>query len=169
MSGPIAIFSASATILSRKLFPACLLTRSAPRASAGEILSITGTLYGPRAISGGFDASRWATQTCDYIRLDHFRGFAQFWEIPANEPTAVNGRWVDGPGDELFYKLKESLGTLPFFAEDLGVITPDVTAIAGTAQDSWHGGIAVWLRRSRCSRLSTASSDYRSCDLYRHT
>ena len=40
---------------------------------------------------------RWATQTCDYIRLDHFRGFAQFWEIPANEPTAVHGRWVDGP------------------------------------------------------------------------
>ncbi len=72
---------------------------------------------------------RWATQTCDYIRLDHFRGFAQFWEIPANEPTAVNGRWVDGPGDELFYKLKESLGTLPFFAEDLGVITPDVTQL----------------------------------------
>ncbi len=72
---------------------------------------------------------RWATQTCDYIRLDHFRGFAQFWEIPANEPTAVNGRWVDGPGDDLFYKLKESLGTLPFFAEDLGVITPDVTQL----------------------------------------
>ena len=72
---------------------------------------------------------RWATQTCDYIRLDHFRGFAQFWEIPADEPTAVNGRWVDGPGDELFYKLKESLGSLPFFAEDLGVITPDVTEL----------------------------------------
>ncbi len=72
---------------------------------------------------------RWATQTCDYIRLDHFRGFAQFWEIPANEPTAVNGRWVDGPGDSLFHKLKESLGSLPFFAEDLGVITPDVTEL----------------------------------------
>ncbi len=72
---------------------------------------------------------RWATQTCDYIRLDHFRGFAQFWEIPADEPTAVNGRWVDGPGDDLFNKLKTSLGSLPFFAEDLGVITPDVTAL----------------------------------------
>ncbi|MGH9528386.1 MAG: 4-alpha-glucanotransferase [Terriglobales bacterium] len=72
---------------------------------------------------------RWATQTCDYIRLDHFRGFAQFWEIPASEPTAVNGRWGDGPGDDLFYKLKESLGSLPFFAEDLGVITPDVTQL----------------------------------------
>ncbi len=72
---------------------------------------------------------RWATQTCDYIRLDHFRGFAQFWEIPAHEPTAIHGRWVDGPGDELFNKLREELGGLPFFAEDLGVITPDVTAL----------------------------------------
>jgi 4-alpha-glucanotransferase len=72
---------------------------------------------------------RWATQTCDYIRLDHFRGFAQFWEIPAHEPTAIRGHWVDGPGDDLFHKLREELGSLPFFAEDLGVITPDVTAL----------------------------------------
>jgi 4-alpha-glucanotransferase len=72
---------------------------------------------------------RWATQTCDLIRLDHFRGFAQFWEIPAGDPTAVNGRWVDGPGDEFFVKLGEELGGLPFFAEDLGVITPDVVAL----------------------------------------
>lgn len=69
---------------------------------------------------------RWATQTCDIIRLDHFRGFAQFWEIPASEETAMNGRWVEGPRDELFIKLREELGGLPFFAEDLGYITPDV-------------------------------------------
>jgi 4-alpha-glucanotransferase len=72
---------------------------------------------------------RWAAQTCDYIRLDHFRGFEQFWEIPANEPTAVNGRWVDGPKDELFDRLREALGGLPFFAEDLGYITPEVEAL----------------------------------------
>jgi len=72
---------------------------------------------------------RWATQTCDYIRLDHFRGFEQFWEIPANEPTAIHGRWVDGPKDELFHRLRESLGALPFFAEDLGYITPEVHAL----------------------------------------
>jgi 4-alpha-glucanotransferase len=72
---------------------------------------------------------RWATQTCDFIRLDHFRGFAQFWEIPAEDPTAIKGRWVDGPGDELFNKLKEALGGQPFFAEDLGMITPDVLAL----------------------------------------
>jgi 4-alpha-glucanotransferase len=72
---------------------------------------------------------RWATQNCDYIRLDHFRGFDQFWEIQAHDSTAMNGRWVDGPRDELFQKLSEALGGLPFFAEDLGYITPEVHAL----------------------------------------
>jgi 4-alpha-glucanotransferase len=72
---------------------------------------------------------RWATRNCDYIRLDHFRGFDQFWEIPAADPTAINGRWVDGPRDDLFHKLREALGGLPFFAEDLGYITPEVNAL----------------------------------------
>ena len=68
-------------------------------------------------------------QHCDYVRLDHFRGFEQFWEIDAAEPTAINGRWVDGPKDDLFAKVRESLGGLPFFAEDLGYITPEVHAL----------------------------------------
>jgi 4-alpha-glucanotransferase len=72
------------------------------------------------------DRMRWLTQNFDYIRLDHFRGFSQFWEIRADEPTAIHGRWVDGPKDELFVKLREALGGLPFFAEDLGYITDDV-------------------------------------------
>jgi 4-alpha-glucanotransferase len=72
---------------------------------------------------------RWATENCDYIRLDHFRGFDQFWEIPAEEETAVRGRWVDGPKDDIFLKLREALGGLPFFAEDLGFITADVHAL----------------------------------------
>ena len=72
---------------------------------------------------------RWATKHCDYIRLDHFRGFDQFWEIPSHDPTAVNGRWVDGPRDDLFAKLRDALGGLPFFAEDLGYITPEVHAL----------------------------------------
>ena len=77
---------------------------------------------------------RWATQNCDYIRLDHFRGFDQFWEIPAGDPTAVNGHWVDGPRDDLFVKLREALGGLPFFAEDLGYITPEVHALRDRLQ-----------------------------------
>ena len=72
---------------------------------------------------------RWATRNSDYIRLDHFRGFDQFWEIPAEDSTAINGRWVDGPRDDLFHKLREALGGLPFFAEDLGYITPEVHAL----------------------------------------
>ena len=77
---------------------------------------------------------RWATENCDYIRLDHFRGFDQFWEIPAADPTAVNGRWVDGPRDDLFVKLREALGGLPFFAEDLGYITSEVHALRDRLQ-----------------------------------
>jgi 4-alpha-glucanotransferase len=72
---------------------------------------------------------RWATQNCDYIRLDHFRGFDQFWEIPGHDETAVNGHWVDGPRDDLFNAVRQSLGGLPFFAEDLGYITPEVHAL----------------------------------------
>ena len=75
------------------------------------------------------DRMRWVTYNFDYVRLDHFRGFSQFWEIPASEPTAIHGRWVDGPKDDLFLKLREALGGLPFFAEDLGYITPDVHAL----------------------------------------
>jgi len=71
----------------------------------------------------------WALKSCDIIRLDHFRGFQQCWEIPNSEPTAVNGRWVDGAGEDLFRVLHEKLGSLPFIAEDLGVITPDVYAL----------------------------------------
>lgn len=62
----------------------------------------------------------------DIVRIDHFRGFAAYWEIPADEPTAVNGRWVPGPGNQLFVALRAALGELPVIAEDLGVITPDV-------------------------------------------
>lgn len=62
----------------------------------------------------------------DAVRLDHFRGFASYWEIPANEPTAVNGRWMPGPGMELFDAIRNALGELPLLAEDLGYITQDV-------------------------------------------
>ena len=63
------------------------------------------------------------------MRIDHFRGFEAYWEVPATEKTAVNGRWVKGPGEALFTALIDSLGPLPVIAEDLGVITPDVEAL----------------------------------------
>jgi 4-alpha-glucanotransferase len=62
----------------------------------------------------------------DILRLDHFRGFVAYWEIPAREPTAVNGRWVPGPGHAFFNALQQALGQLPLVAEDLGFITADV-------------------------------------------
>ncbi len=71
----------------------------------------------------------WALRTCDILRLDHFRGFESYWEIPASEPTAVHGTWKKGPEDELFRVLRERLGDLPFIAEDLGYITPEVHAL----------------------------------------
>ena len=61
------------------------------------------------------------------VRIDHFRGFAGYWEVPAGEETAVNGRWVKGPGADFFHVVKAELGDdLPIIAEDLGEITPDV-------------------------------------------
>jgi 4-alpha-glucanotransferase len=69
---------------------------------------------------------RWALTTCDIIRLDHFRGFESYWEIPAQEPTAVKGRWVKGPADDLFNAVRKECGKLPFIAEDLGMITEEV-------------------------------------------
>jgi 4-alpha-glucanotransferase len=62
----------------------------------------------------------------DMIRLDHFRGFEAYWSIAAEEPTAIHGQWVKAPGMELFDRLKEVFGELPFVAEDLGMITPEV-------------------------------------------
>jgi len=65
----------------------------------------------------------------DAIRLDHFRGFAAAWHVPAGAPTAQSGQWVQGPGAGLFEAVHQELGHLPFIVEDLGVITPDVQAL----------------------------------------
>ncbi len=65
----------------------------------------------------------------DVFRIDHFRGFSAYWEVPESCPTAIEGRWVAGPGRALFDALAAALGELPIVAEDLGIITPDVTAL----------------------------------------
>ena len=62
----------------------------------------------------------------DIVRIDHFRGFEAYWEIPGNAETAINGRWVKAPGDKLFKSIKKHLGDVAILAEDLGVITPEV-------------------------------------------
>ncbi|HWC17242.1 MAG TPA: 4-alpha-glucanotransferase [Terriglobales bacterium] len=65
----------------------------------------------------------------DMLRVDHFRGFEAYWEVPAGERTAQNGRWVKGPGEDLFAAVQSKLGPLPILAENLGVITTAVEAI----------------------------------------
>jgi len=69
---------------------------------------------------------RAALRFADVIRIDHFRGFAAYWEIPASEPTAIHGRWMPGPGRALFDAVRSALGDLPLVAEDLGHITAEV-------------------------------------------
>jgi 4-alpha-glucanotransferase len=68
----------------------------------------------------------------DFLRLDHFRGFAGYWEIPAGMTTAEVGRWAPGPGISLFKAIREALQALPIIAEDLGEITPDVIELRDT-------------------------------------
>jgi 4-alpha-glucanotransferase len=72
---------------------------------------------------------RRALAHADVFRIDHFRGFAGYWEIPADCPTAAVGRWAPGPGAALFTAIEKALGPLPIVAEDLGTITPDVITL----------------------------------------
>jgi 4-alpha-glucanotransferase len=113
-----------------------------PRAVAGvppDYFSKTGQRWGNPLYdweylkAHGFDwwIARLATELSrfDIVRVDHFRGFEACWEIPANEQTAVNGRWVKTPGQELFDAFVARFGKLPLVAEDLGIITPEVSAL----------------------------------------
>jgi 4-alpha-glucanotransferase len=63
----------------------------------------------------------------DYVRIDHFRGLVAYWEVPAGEPTAAGGRWVQAPVEDFFKELRQHVACLPLIAEDLGVITADVS------------------------------------------
>ncbi|MGQ0646426.1 MAG: 4-alpha-glucanotransferase [Gemmatimonadaceae bacterium] len=72
---------------------------------------------------------RQAFAMVDWVRVDHFRGFEAFWEIPGTDTTAVNGRWVKAPGKKLFEAVRRALGDLPIVAENLGLITPEVETL----------------------------------------
>ncbi len=79
------------------------------------------------------DRVRLTLKLVDIIRIDHFRGFEKYYAIPGDARTAEHGRWMQGPGDRLFAALEKELGSLPFIAEDLGYITPEVHAL----RDRW--------------------------------
>ena len=101
-----------------------------------DYFSETGQLWGnplynwQRMASDGFawwiKRVRATLKTVDFVRIDHFRGFAACWEIPAGDKTAERGQWVAAPGIQLFQAIRRALGEVPIIAEDLGVITPDV-------------------------------------------
>jgi len=104
-----------------------------------DYFSTTGQLWGNpqynwrRMATDGFqwwlDRLRMQLELFDWIRIDHFRGFESYWEIPADAKTAIHGRWVKAPGAALLKKVHETFGALPLVAEDLGVITPQVEAL----------------------------------------
>jgi 4-alpha-glucanotransferase len=73
-----------------------------------------------------FERFKATLQYVDLVRVDHFRGFEAYWQVPAGEETAINGEWIKAPGTEFFETLGSTLGSLPILAEDLGIITPEV-------------------------------------------
>ena len=110
-----------------------------PRAVAGvppDYFSTTGQLWGNPLYDWeahkATDYEWWKARVAalleivDIVRIDHFRGFESYWEIPAGQKTAETGKWVQAPGAELFELLREELGELPIIAEDLGLITREV-------------------------------------------
>ncbi|HEX7956151.1 MAG TPA: 4-alpha-glucanotransferase [Pyrinomonadaceae bacterium] len=139
---PIFVAHNSADVWARpELFK--LKEDGSPRVVAGvppDAFSATGQLWGNpiydwermRAdeFSWWVDRVRETLKLVDVVRLDHFRGFAAYWEVPAEHETAEHGRWVEAPGRGVFDALRGALGhDLPIVAEDLGTITPDVHAL----------------------------------------
>jgi len=104
-----------------------------------DYFSATGQLWGNPIYRWDFHArdgySWWVErfrgtfELFDLVRIDHFRGFQAYWQVPWGETTAMRGEWVPGPGAELFEAVEMKLGELPVLAENLGVITPEVEAI----------------------------------------
>ena len=104
-----------------------------------DYFSATGQLWGNPIYKWDAmraDGYRWwigrmraAFDMFDLVRIDHFRAFEAYWEVPGDAMTAVNGRWVPGPGDDFFTAIASALGPLPIVAENLGVITPPVEAL----------------------------------------
>jgi 4-alpha-glucanotransferase len=104
-----------------------------------DYFSATGQLWGnpiyrwDRLAETGYqwwiDRMRFVFESFDMVRIDHFRGFEAYWEVPASETTAINGRWVEGPRTALFEAIRDALGKLPIVAENLGIITVEVESM----------------------------------------
>jgi 4-alpha-glucanotransferase len=138
---PIYVAHDSADVWANREF-FCLDERGNPTKVAGvppDYFSATGQLWGnpiynwPAMKQDGYqwwiERFRAALRLYDIMRIDHFRGFEAYWDVPGTDPTAMNGQWVKGPGAELFAAVQGKLGDLPIIAENLGVITPEVEVI----------------------------------------
>lgn len=139
--GDIPIFVAPDSVdvwANRELF--LLDDNGKPTCVAGvppDYFSETGQLWGnplynwkvmeKRNFKWWIDRIKSTLKMVDIIRVDHFRGFEAYWEVPANEVSALNGQWIKAPGFKLFKEISKCLGELPILAEDLGVITKEVT------------------------------------------
>ena len=108
------------------LWPVCHPITSARPGNCGEIRSIVGKSTKRLGYAWWIARLRHALQLADLVRIDHFRGFVAYWEVPADAPNAINGKWVPGPGEKLFEAFEKAFPHLPIIAEDLGLITPDV-------------------------------------------
>ena len=138
---PIYVSMDSADVWSnRDLF--CLDEKGYPTVVAGvppDYFSETGQLWGNPIYRWDEQKDRvyewWerrvssASILYDYLRIDHFRGFDSYWTIPADEETAINGEWVEGPGIGFIRFLKNAAGNMKLIAEDLGLLTPSVKAL----------------------------------------
>lgn len=138
---PIFISHDSADVWAHpKLFS--LDTHGRPKTLAGvppDYFSSTGQLWGNPHYNWQRHADedyawwvrrlQWLFRAVDAIRIDHFRGFEAYWEIPARAKNAVRGKWVKGPAEHFFNSLRRQLGSMPIIAEDLGVITPEVVKL----------------------------------------
>lgn len=118
----------------------------------------------------------------DYLRIDHFRGFESYWAVPAEDENALNGCWKKGPGEELFYAIENALGKeLPIFAEDLGLITPEVERLRDTfgfpgmrvLQFAFEGGESTFLPHQldtrNCICYTGTHDNDTSVGWYQHT
>ena len=109
---------------------ACRPTTSARPASSGATRSTAGTRMAADGYAWWIARMRAALELVDLVRIDHFRGFEAYWEVPGDRRPPTNGRWVKGPGARALRRAREGAGaTLPIVAENLGVITPEVEAI----------------------------------------
>ena len=136
-------------------WPACRPTSSAPPASAGATRCTAGARMPPKATPGGSQRMRRTFELVDIVRIDHFRGFAGYWEIPASEPTAIKGRWLPGPGAALFEAIASRAGPAAHHCRGPGRDHARRGRAAQELRPARHAHPAVRLRRAATTPTPT--------------